>query len=326
MLEAPGSTFRYCSPGMHLLAAILERVSGVSVLEFGRQFLFEPLGIEHVRWAADRNGVHHGWGGLALRPADAARLGYLWAMRGTWRDRRIVSTAWMDAAVTRGAGRAGLDSFGYGFWLVDGSPAHSFAAVGHGGQRIAVGRSLDLVTVTMGNGLDPDEVTDILDRALMEDGAPLLSDPDGVERLATTLDEVAQKPEARPADRLPRAAGRVDGVTWALDENSLGLASIRLDFEGRRHADLRLAFADRRTWAGWVGLDGVSRISDGPDGLPWAVAGRWTSGSVFELEIDEPAGAEAWELRLTFEGDSLTLEGRVRTHEAGFVVAGQPAS
>ena len=72
----PGTTFSYCSPGMHLLLAIVQQATGMSTLEFARANLFDPLGIDDVYWPADPQGVTFGWSELALHPR-AAKLGLL---------------------------------------------------------------------------------------------------------------------------------------------------------------------------------------------------------------------------------------------------------
>lgn len=62
----PGTQFVYCSPGSHLLSAILQQATGMTALEFARQNLFEPLGIRDVIWPADPQGVTRGWGDIRL--------------------------------------------------------------------------------------------------------------------------------------------------------------------------------------------------------------------------------------------------------------------
>ena len=48
MVQEPGTSFCYDSPGMHLLSAILQKATGMTALDFARQNLFEPLGIREV--------------------------------------------------------------------------------------------------------------------------------------------------------------------------------------------------------------------------------------------------------------------------------------
>ena len=53
MSHEPGTHFDYCSPGMHLLSAILQQAAGRTALDFAREKLFAPLGIADVAWDDD---------------------------------------------------------------------------------------------------------------------------------------------------------------------------------------------------------------------------------------------------------------------------------
>jgi CubicO group peptidase (beta-lactamase class C family) len=74
MVAEPGSRWEYCSPGMHLLSAILTKATGMTALDFAWANLFGPLAMREVIWPADPQGITHGWGDLHLHPRDAADL------------------------------------------------------------------------------------------------------------------------------------------------------------------------------------------------------------------------------------------------------------
>jgi CubicO group peptidase (beta-lactamase class C family) len=128
MIDEPGSRFVYCSPGMHLLSAILQQATKMTALDFARQSLFEPLGIRDVVWPADPQGVTHGWGDLYLHPHDMAKLGYLWLNHGQWEGRQIVSRAWVEDSVKVQMRTGGDDDYGYGWWVTGKEGEH--AAIG----------------------------------------------------------------------------------------------------------------------------------------------------------------------------------------------------
>jgi CubicO group peptidase (beta-lactamase class C family) len=95
MVSEPGTKFVYDSPGMHILSGILQNKTGMTELEFARQYLFGPLGIQDVIWPADPQGYTHGFSNICLHPRDAAKLGYLWLNQGRWDDKQIVSSQWV---------------------------------------------------------------------------------------------------------------------------------------------------------------------------------------------------------------------------------------
>ena len=96
VVSEPGTRFVYDSPGMHILSAILQEATGMTALEFGRENLFEPLGIRDVIWPVDPQGFNYGWGDLYLYPHDAAKIGYLWLNNGVWDNEQIVSRKWVE--------------------------------------------------------------------------------------------------------------------------------------------------------------------------------------------------------------------------------------
>ena len=50
---APGTRYEYSNSNYGLLTIIVERVSGLSAAQFGRRFLFEPLGMSDSQWRDD---------------------------------------------------------------------------------------------------------------------------------------------------------------------------------------------------------------------------------------------------------------------------------
>ena len=62
--------------------------------EYGRKYLFGPLGIGNVVWADDPQGRDHGWGDSHFYPRDVAKLGYLYLHGGEWNGKQIVPRDW----------------------------------------------------------------------------------------------------------------------------------------------------------------------------------------------------------------------------------------
>ncbi len=154
-----GEGFAYSDPGTHLVAAALVQATGRPVLEYAREKLFEPLGVDTdpaaeppatpegladyeaagFAWPVDPQGIHVGPGGLKLRPRDMAALGSLYLHGGTVDGERVVSADWtLDATSMHVPARGAADGYGYLWWVgeADGSPA--YLAWGFGGQLIEV--------------------------------------------------------------------------------------------------------------------------------------------------------------------------------------------
>lgn len=156
----PGSRFTYNSGLSMLLGVILEKRTGLNFTEFADQYLFGPLGITKYVWGYfdfDQK-VPRTAGGLYLRPRDMAKLGYLFANKGRWHGRQIISYAWIEESTRAHARLYPMWTIGYGYqwWLYrfkrENETVDAYAAVGWGGQRIIVFPTLDLIVVfTAGN-------------------------------------------------------------------------------------------------------------------------------------------------------------------------------
>jgi CubicO group peptidase (beta-lactamase class C family) len=189
----PGTVFDYCGGNSEVVSAVLTQTTGTSALDLARQELFAPLGITHVSWPTDGDGVSHGWGDLELEPRDMAKLGYLWLHNGRWEDRQVIPADYLAQALTRHISvQPGID-YGYGMWLYPGHTPIDFEANGTGGQRITVIPSLDMVEVTTGNNLDANAVAQLIAGAA-KSNAPLPPNPEGDSRLASLVVEAAMGP------------------------------------------------------------------------------------------------------------------------------------
>lgn len=65
-IAAPGQVFDYSTAGTHLLAAILEKATGMSLYEFGKENLFDLIGMSSVQCATDPQGICDGGNGFSM--------------------------------------------------------------------------------------------------------------------------------------------------------------------------------------------------------------------------------------------------------------------
>ena len=162
----PGEIFNYNSSTSHLLSAILSKSSEMSTLDFARQYLFEPIGIQSAYWHQDQQGYHIGGFGLGLSARDLAKLGFLYLNNGYWNGRNIVSESWVNES-TRQQIKAvshpiyGIFGYGYQWWVKKVDGCNSFRAWGRRGQFIVVVPELDLVIAVTSNPGQPHPPTSI---------------------------------------------------------------------------------------------------------------------------------------------------------------------
>jgi hypothetical protein len=321
MIDEPGNRFIYCSPGMHLLSAVLQQATGMTALDFARQHLFEPLGIHDVIWPADPQGVTHGWGDIYLHPHDMAKIGYLWLNHGQWAGRQIVSRAWVEDSVKVQIKTGRDDDYGYGWWVT--GEEGEYAAIGRGGQRIQVWPAWNLMLVMTGEGVDIDDIEPFLTPAFTGVDQPLPVNPAGVAQLEAALVAISQPPAPKPAAPLPETARAISGQIFVFEPNPIEVEALGLEFDGSAEAMLhiRSTGGQMETWP--VGLDGVYRMSAGEYDLPRGLRGAWADGQTFVLEYAGIGHNDHFTFRLRFEGDRALMEGQETAHELGMKFEGR---
>lgn len=118
----PGTHFRYNTPATYMLSAIVQKVTGKTVLEYLKPRLFEPLGIKKPRWDTSPQGVSIGGYGLFVRTEDIAKFGQLYLQKGKWNGKQILPAAWVEQATSKQVSN-GSDpdrdwdqGYGFQFW------------------------------------------------------------------------------------------------------------------------------------------------------------------------------------------------------------------
>ena len=118
----PGTHFLYNTSATYMLSAIVQKVTGMTVLDYLRPRLFEPLGIERPTWETSPQGITAGGFGLSIRTEDIARFGQLYLQRGKWQGKQLVPEAWIEAATARQTSNGSNpksdwdQGYGYQFW------------------------------------------------------------------------------------------------------------------------------------------------------------------------------------------------------------------
>ncbi len=100
ILHEPGTTFLYNSLATYMAGAIVQKVTGQTLVEYLKPRLFEPLGITGMDWETDPMGYEVGGWGLRLRTEDMARFAQLFLQKGKWNGRQIIPQAWVEEATS----------------------------------------------------------------------------------------------------------------------------------------------------------------------------------------------------------------------------------
>jgi CubicO group peptidase (beta-lactamase class C family) len=118
----PGTHFLYNSSGTYTCSAIVQKVTGQTVLDYLKPRLFEPLGIEDAQWTMSPQGISAGGWGLFLRTEDIAKFGQLYLQKGQWNGKQLVPAAWVEQATSKQVSNGSdpvkdwTQGYGFQFW------------------------------------------------------------------------------------------------------------------------------------------------------------------------------------------------------------------
>ncbi len=321
-IYAPGAQFIYCSPAIHLLSPILQQATGQAPLEFARQYLFKPLGIQDAMWEQDPQGYYDGWGDLSLLPADMAKIGFLFLHNGQWDGTQVVSSRWVKEATSFKVQTPDGNGYGYGWWM-DPAVEGAYKADGRGGQYIVVLPAWDMVIVTTGGGFILDDIAQYLLASIGDLEKSLPANPAGVTRLQEALEVIQQPPAPSPVSQLPEIASRISGKFYTLEPNPLQLDTVSIKFNGSSEATITVGLAGNPLVSYQVGLDGAYRFAAGFDGRPAGYRGYWLDTQTFFLEYDGIANNDHSLLELTFDGEQVVFEVSETSHVVGVQFTGR---
>lgn len=310
----PGTHFVYNTPASGILAALVEKTTGMVQAEYLRPRLFEPLGIPQPHWFRDGDGTTFGGFGLHLRTAEIAKFGELLLQKGTWNGKQLIPKAWIEAATAKQTSNGDdpkndwAQGYGYQFWRC----RHGYyRADGAFGQFCIVFPDLDAVLAITSGTPDMGKVMDIVWDKLVPALAPsaLPHDTPGYTALAKMLRGLSLRPlvcTAKPVKRLRGRSYRFPPSSRKID---------RLSIEpGKRGATVLVLQHDGRAWRMTCGhgtwITNAARLWDDRESL-LAASGGWSGADTFTARLVSLDGPPVHTLRLTFSGNGCVLSDEV---------------
>jgi len=147
----PETQFDYDSGNTQILGLILDRVLGDrSISSYLEEKIWKPLGMEYeTSWSLDRKGgLEKTFCCLNARAIDYAKIGRLYARKGNWEGKQLVSQAWVARSTKVDTTNGSASYYQYQWWLP--SKKGDFMAQGILGQYIYVYPEKELIIVRLG--------------------------------------------------------------------------------------------------------------------------------------------------------------------------------
>jgi len=235
----PGTRFLYNSLATYMAGAIVQKVTGQTLLAYLTPRLFEPLGIEGADWETDPMGYNTGGWGLRLKTEDMAKFGLLYLQKGKWNGKQILPAGWVEEATkahimqypeTPQAQKDSSDwlqGYGYQFWRCR---HHAFRADGAYGQFIIMMPEQDAVLAITAETPDMQDEINLVWKYLLPAFQPqkLPENPSALKRLREKLASLALPVPEKKA--LPETANAVSGRKYQLETNERNLEEVAFRF------------------------------------------------------------------------------------------------
>lgn len=231
----PGTHFVYNSAATYMLSAILQKVTGITLLDYLQPRLFDPLGIHGATWESCPQGINTGGWGLKLKTEDIAKFGQLYLQKGVWEGQRLIPEAWIKEATSKQISNGPADSssdwtegYGYQFWMCRHG---AYRGDGAFGQFCVVLPEQDaVIAITSGLGDMQAVLNEVWEHLLPAMGVdPLPADTGAEASLTETLQALKLDPPSEEA--ASPVEKDVTGIVYDLEENEAKLRSFSVRFE-----------------------------------------------------------------------------------------------
>jgi CubicO group peptidase (beta-lactamase class C family) len=335
----PGTFFAYNTAATYMQSAIVQKLTGQSVLEYLRPRLFEPLGIENPAWEASKQGVSMGGFGLSIRTEDIAKFGQLYLQKGVWNGRQLVPAAWVETATARWMSNGSNpesdweQGYGFQFWrcrygVIRGDGAH--------GQFCIVMPELDAVVAITAGTRNLQGVLSVVWAKLLpalqaKTSGGLAADAAASAaqaKLKAKLVGLTLKTPVAMAGVVPAMAATVAGKRYVFPKNPLAVESVILapvadDAQATDFIATTGGVEQRVKVAGGAWVKG--ELEGGPSAGPVAVSGAWTAADTFTLDVVRYRTPFAARHRMKFstDGETVTFETQMNVGPAVPVLIGK---
>lgn len=221
-----GTLFDYDSTGSYILGALVERLSGMSLLDYLKKKILNRIGgFENAQMLQVPDGV--AWGDSALLCTSRALMNFArFVMNlGTWEGERLLSEDYLREATSMQITndlecRKGHNRWGYGYqiWMNE----QGFSFHGMGGQFAICAPEKDFILVCTGDNQYNDAYANTIFRAVFD---ILIPDEEAVPEENYEL-SVAHGEAHSDFEK------NINGKVFRCDENPMGIKWFRMDFDG----------------------------------------------------------------------------------------------
>jgi CubicO group peptidase (beta-lactamase class C family) len=307
----PGTHFLYNTSATYMLSAIVQKATGMTLLDYLKPRLFEPLGIEHPTWETSPQGISTGGYGLSIRTEDIARFGQLYLQKGIWNGKPLVPAEWVAAATARQTSNGSNpqsdwdQGYGYQFWR---ARHGAYRGDGAFGQYCVVMPEQDAVIAITSGVKDMQAVLNLVWDKLLPalSPAPLATGLESQKKLELRLSGLMLRPqqgsgtpkkEANKTYLFPANDRKLEAFTLVSDSKDAAVTLVAKFVGGERKIE-----CGNGAWK-------KGRMAYGPlPDQPVAVSGAWVSDDTYTAKICFFETPFVVSMSMKFSGDQLLFD------------------
>lgn len=236
--HAPGTTFSYDTSATHTLCALVEKLTGMKLLDYLRVKFLDDIGFSKDAYVIEAPGGESlGGSGLMCTPMDLLRFIYVISKNGCPDGKQMLPESYIKAAISRQSDTYGksatweeMQGYGYQFWMT----SHGgYACYGMGGQYALVYPEKNIIVVTTADTQGRQGGTQLIYDAFYQE----IYDKTGVENVpkvpSRNLEHYLKTRSLFyvEGDDTSPIAGTINKVRYEMDENPMGFRWVSLSVD-----------------------------------------------------------------------------------------------
>ena len=235
-----GTIFNYDSTGSFVLGALVERLTGKMFMDYLREKLFTKIGVSEEAYCLKCPGGHS-WGDSAVlcKPTDLLKVALFVMRKGNWNGEQILNEKYLADATSTQITNNNWDTnafnaqgYGYQFWK---TYDDAFFFNGMGCQFAVCVPKKDMILIYNGDNQGKEDVC----QCIIDDFMKLIVNTSSEEPIEENPEAFKNLEERTENLKLVSTDGakksdfekEINGVTYLLDKNPMGITKFRLVFE-----------------------------------------------------------------------------------------------
>ncbi len=331
-ISEPGTEFLYISENMYLLCCCIHKLTGMSVIDYLRPRLFEPLGMEDPFWEKCPSGIEAGGWGLMITGEDLAKFTYCYQQMGKFGGKQVIPEYWVREATAYHADNAGSSDtsdsvvgYGYCFWR-NGGYENSYRADGMFCQFGIVFEDLDACLTMTAGEIDEQGMRDVIWNHFPKAFIDADENAETAPIIAPAFPKLAPKPRNLALES--RIEGKkikfrkpvvVNAIGYPVSVVPLPAMFVSADKAGNI-SDVTFNFRENDMQMSWAEGDEINSIAIGLDGeyrwdnivlgtMPFTTCatGCWNSENELEVHIRCVEAVSERIIHFKFNGDNVIM-------------------